>query len=76
MVMGEVGRLLIGIGILLVIVGGILWLFEEKGLSFPRLPGDIVINRPGLKIYFPLGTSILISLLLSFLFYLFSRLRG
>ena len=41
-----------------------------------HLPGDIVVDRPGFKFYFPLMTSLLISVGVSLLFYLFSRFSG
>lgn len=74
-VMAGLGKLLIGTGIILIVIGGLLWLMGERGFSIPRMPLDIVIERPGLKFYFPLGTSLLISLVLSGLLYLLSRWR-
>lgn len=72
--MASLGKLLVIMGLSLLGIGVLFWLIGERGL--PRLPLDIVIERPGWKFYFPLGTSILISLILSGLLYLFSRLRG
>lgn len=64
--MPEFGKILIGMGLLLVLMG----LF----VSFMgKMPGDIVIRRENFTFYFPLGTSILLSVVLSLLFYLFSR---
>ncbi|RKY56422.1 MAG: DUF2905 domain-containing protein, partial [Candidatus Neomarinimicrobiota bacterium] len=40
---------------------------------FGRLPGDIVINRPNVRIYFPLATMLLISLLLTLIFRIFHK---
>ena len=54
---------LIVAGIVLVIVG-IAWPWVSK-LPFGRLPGDIVVDRPGTKVFFPITTMILVSLLLS-----------
>ena len=51
-------------GGLIVAAIGILWPWLVK-LPFGRLPGDIIIDRPGFKLYFPVTTMILISLLLS-----------
>lgn len=58
-------RLLIALGLLL-LVTGLLWPWVSK-LPFGRLPGDISIEREGFRFYFPLTTSIVVSLLLSLL---------
>jgi hypothetical protein len=73
--MNEVGKALLGLGILLAIIGALLLLAGRIGLPLGRLPGDIVYKGKHVSIYFPLGTSILISILLSAIFYLFSRLH-
>ena len=68
------GRTLIIIGLVLVVVG----LFVSLAGRFTglgRLPGDIVIRRPGFTFYFPIVTSILLSLLLTVIFWLFGRGR-
>ncbi len=64
-------RLLIGIGIALV-VAGVLWPWLSK-LGLGRLPGDIVINRGHTRIYFPIVTSLLISLVLSLILWLLRK---
>jgi len=51
---------------------GLAWPWLRK-LPLGRLPGDIVIERPDLKFYFPLATMILVSAILSFLLWLFRR---
>jgi hypothetical protein len=64
-------RWLITLGIVL-LVAGLLWpLLQKIGLG--RLPGDIVIERENFRFYLPLGTSILISLLLSLVLWLLNR---
>ncbi|HKJ71491.1 MAG TPA: DUF2905 domain-containing protein [Gammaproteobacteria bacterium] len=64
-------RFLIVLGLVLV-AAGVLWpLLAKSGLG--RLPGDLVIRRDGLRLYFPLTTSFLISLLVSLLIWLFRR---
>ena len=61
--------IIIGLAVLLI---GLLWpWFSRLGLG--RLPGDIIIRREGGTFYFPIMTSILISLLLSVLFWLFRK---
>lgn len=64
-------RLLITLGIILV-VAGLLWPYLTK-LGLGRLPGDIVVERENSRFYFPVTTSILISLILSLLFWLFRK---
>jgi Protein of unknown function (DUF2905) len=64
-------RWLITLGILLV-VAGLLWPLLQK-LGFGRLPGDFVIERGNFRLYLPLGTCILISIVLSLLFWLLNR---
>jgi hypothetical protein len=64
-------KLLIVLGIVLVAVG-LAWLLGER-LGLGRLPGDIVIEREGLRIYLPLMTSLIVSVVLSLAFWLFSR---
>lgn len=68
----PVGRLLIVLGIGLV-VGGLLLSFGGRIPWLGRLPGDIVVERPGFRFYFPLATSILLSLLLSGILWLLRR---
>jgi uncharacterized integral membrane protein len=71
----ELGKALLGLGLLLALIGGGLLLAGRFGLPLGRLPGDIVYRGKNASIYFPLGTSILISVVLSVLFYLLSHLR-
>ncbi len=73
--MSEIGRLLIGLGLLLLILGGVVLLLGKTGIPLGRLPGDISYRGKNFSFYFPLGTCILISVVLSVLFYLFSRFR-
>lgn len=71
---GSIGKLLIGIGILMVVVGVLLVVAARfPGLRIGRLPGDIYIERDGWRFYFPLMTSIIISIILSLILWFFSR---
>ncbi len=68
----PLGRLLIVLGAALIAVGVVLM----SGTKLPwlgRVPGDIFIQRPGLSFYFPITTSILLSLLLSLVIALFRK---
>lgn len=64
-------RILIGIGIALIILG-LIWPWLQKAGLF-RLPGDIVIERENFRFYFPITSTIIISIVLSLLFWLFRR---
>ena len=73
--MNDLGRLLIGLGLLLVIGGGLLLLLGRTGIPLGRLPGDISYRGKSFSVHVPLGTSILLSILLSVVFYFISRFR-
>ena len=64
-------RILIIIG-LVVLVVGLLWPWVSQ-LPLGRLPGDIIIDKPNMRIYIPIVTMIIISGLLSLLFWLFRQ---
>jgi hypothetical protein len=66
-----VQRTLIVIGIA-VLVAGLLWPWISQ-LPFGRLPGDLVIERPNLKLYFPITSTILASIVLSVLLWIFRQ---
>jgi hypothetical protein len=68
----ETGKTLIVIGVIL-IGAGLLWLASSR-LGLGRLPGDIVIERENFRVYLPLGTCLLISVLLSAVFWIIGRL--
>lgn len=64
-------RMLILTGVVL-IVAGVIWSVAER-FGLGRLPGDIAIERESFRFYFPITTSIVISLVLSLLVWLFRR---
>ncbi len=64
-------KILIITGLILLIVG-LLWPWLGA-LPLGRLPGDIMINRPNMKIYFPITTMIVISLAISLILWFFRR---
>ncbi len=64
-------RFLILLGLVILVVG-LLWPYLSK-LGFGRLPGDIVIERENTTFYFPLATCLVLSLLLSVVFYYLGR---
>jgi membrane protein implicated in regulation of membrane protease activity len=67
----DIQRILIVAGIVL-LAAGLLWPVLTR-LGLGRLPGDIVVERENFRFYFPLMTSILVSLVLTGLFWLFRR---
>lgn len=73
--MHDFGRMLVGLGLLLLVLGGLILLLGKVGIPFGRLPGDIAYSGKNTSFYFPLASSILLSILLSLVFYLISRFR-
>ncbi len=69
--MMPIGRLLILLGLVLIALG-LLWPLLAK-LGLGRLPGDFVIERENFRIYIPLATSVLISVVLSLVLWLLNR---
>lgn len=67
----SVQRILIVIGVLLVVLG-LVWPWIQK-LGLGRLPGDIAIEREHFRFYFPIMTSIVISILLTLILWLFRK---
>jgi uncharacterized protein HemY len=72
MPLNGVGKLLIGLGGLLIMIGAVL-LLVGKIPWLGKLPGDIYIERRNITFFFPLTTSILVSVILSLVLYLLSR---
>ena len=73
--MSDVGKLLIFLGIVLVVVGVALTLLGRTNFPLGRLPGDIIYRGKHTTFYFPLATSILLSIVLTVLLYVVSRWR-
>ena len=73
--MTDLGKLLVFVGGTIVIVGLVLVLLGRTNLPLGRLPGDIVYRGKNTVFYFPLATSILLSVVLSILLYVIGRLR-
>jgi hypothetical protein len=70
---GRMGRGLIVIGLALVVLGLLLTFGEKLPIRLGRLPGDIVIRGKNTTFYFPLVTSLLLSVLLSLVMWLLGR---
>lgn len=73
--MAEIGKALVGLGLLLVVVGAGLMLAGRLGWPLGRLPGDFVWKGKHAQVFFPLGTSIAISVVLTVVLWLLSRFR-
>ena len=73
--MSDLGKLLILVGGALVLAGLLLLLFGRFNLPIGRLPGDILYRGKRTTFYFPLATSILLSVLLTLVLYVLSRFR-
>ena len=71
--MAEIGKSLIFIGTLIIIIGVVLLFIDRLPFNLGKLPGDISYKKENFSFYFPITTSILISIVLSLLFYLFGR---
>ena len=73
--MTAVARLLVKLGVGLIVAGGLVYLLGRLGISLGNMPGDLAWRRKNVTVFFPIGTSILLSILLTLLFWLFSRFR-
>ena len=72
--METIGRFLMIGGVVLFLMGGLVFLAARFGLPLGRLPGDIRIEREGFRFYFPLASSLLVSIVLTVVLNLVSRL--
>jgi hypothetical protein len=73
--MSESGKVLVVAGAIFVVVGLLLMIFGRANVPLGRLPGDMVYRGKNTTVYFPLATSIVISVVLSLLLYAVGRLR-
>ena len=71
MELSSVAKCFIYFGIILIIIGGLLYIFSKIGVG--RLPGDIFILKGSFKFYFPLATSIIISIILTLILNILSK---
>ena len=73
--MPGLARILVRLGLLLIAAGLVVYVLGRLGVSFGRLPGDFAWRRKNVSVYFPLGTSILLSVLLTLVLFLISLFR-
>jgi hypothetical protein len=71
----DIGKMLVLLGLLVAVAGGVFILLGRTNLPLGRLPGDIVYRGKNTVFYFPLATSIVVSVVLSLVFYLIGRFR-
>jgi hypothetical protein len=73
--MADIGKLLIGLGLVLVVAGVLLTVLGRANLPFGRLPGDFVYRGKNTTFYFPLATSVVVSVGRTIVMYVVGRLR-
>ena len=73
--MSDLGKLLILVGAVAIVAGGALMLLGRANIPLGRLPGDMVYRGENSTFYFPLATSILVSVVLSVVLYVIGRFR-
>jgi hypothetical protein len=73
--MADLGKLLLILGGVIVLIGVVLLLAGRFNLPLGRLPGDFTYRGKNTVVYFPLATSIIISIVLSLILWLFNRGR-
>lgn len=73
--MSDLGRIFVTLGALLIVIGLALMLFTKMNVPLGRLPGDFSWRGRGWSVSFPLGSSILISVILTLLLWAISRFR-
>ena len=73
--MADLGKALAVVGVILAVAGAGMVLLGRTGLPFGRLPGDILHRGKNTTFYFPLATSLLLSVVLSFVLYVIGRFR-
>ena len=71
--MQNIAKTIIIIGIILIIVGLILWFFNSKFTWFGNLPWDIKVKKENFSFYFPITTMILISIIVSIIIWLIKK---
>jgi hypothetical protein len=69
----QTGKYMIFFGALIIVIGLIIYLFPNAFKWFGRLPGDVRINKGNVKVFFPIVTMILLSLLLTLILNIFKR---
>ena len=71
--MTGLGKALLAVGLLIALIGALLIIASRTGLPLGRLPGDIAYRGKSVSIFIPLGTCVLLSIIVSILLYVLSR---
>ena len=71
----QIGKLIFALGLALLAIGAVLMLAGRAGVPIGRLPGDFVYHGKHATVYFPLVTCIVISVILTVILYVISRIR-
>ena len=71
--MADIGKLLLVLGGIIIVIGAVLLLAGRFNLPIGRLPGDIVVRGKSTVLYFPLATSIILSVVLSLILWFLNR---
>ncbi|QCR23134.1 DUF2905 domain-containing protein [Pontibacter sp. SGAir0037] len=72
--MQPIGKLIVMVGAVIIVVGLVVWLAGDKFSWFGNLPGDIRVERKNFRFFAPITSMLLLSILLSFLMWVFRRL--
>lgn len=73
--MADLGKSILILGLVLAAIGAALLLAARMGLPLGRMPGDLAWRGKNVQVFFPLGTCILISIVLTVVFWIISHLR-
>ena len=73
--MQAFGRILVSLGAILLVIGGVMLASARAGLPLGRLPGDFAIRGRNFAFYAPIGTCLVVSVVLSLIFWLVNYLR-
>ncbi len=71
--LSNLGRTLVVVGAVIALAGVVIVVAERLGLRLGRLPGDLAVERDRFRFYLPLGTSLLLSIILSLVLWLAGR---
>jgi H+/Cl- antiporter ClcA len=71
--MQPVGKYIVIVGVIIVVVGLLVWFAGDKLNWFGNLPGDVKVEKKNLRVYFPITTMLLLSALLSLLLWVFRK---
>lgn len=71
--MESIGKIVVIAGLAILFFGVLLLLLGKLGLNLFQLPGDILVRKQSFTFYFPVATSLIISLILTIVFYFFSK---